>query len=184
MDIHKYVRKINIKRHFATIPVRQAGSVQQYQHSGLANALTFNPPSGVLAPSLKVFRDVMLRDLESIKSINPKMDNQLEEGLDSLCNNKDLIVHPANKGGGIVVLDWKDYLQQVYDVENDRDIYIPLLNNPVIKYKHALKSLVEKGVKSCILNEKESLFLIPKAPRVPVLYCLPKIHKSLTCPPG
>lgn len=60
--------------------------------------------------SLRVFRDVVLRDLESIKITNRRMSKNLEEGLDSLCNNKDLVIRPADKGGGIVVLDRSDYL--------------------------------------------------------------------------
>lgn len=35
-----------------------------------------------------------------------------------------------------------------------------------------------------ILNKEESAYLIPTAPRVPVLYSLPKIHKSVSKPPG
>lgn len=76
MDVHKYVRRINVKRHFASITAKPGELVQhEFQHSGLANASTFNPP-GVLAPSLKVFRDVVLRDLESIKVTNQKMEKK------------------------------------------------------------------------------------------------------------
>lgn len=99
MDIHKYVRTINIKRYLVSIPNRQSGLIQQkYQHSGLANASTLNPPGG-LAPSLRVFTDIVIRDLESIKNINCKMEKELEEGLDSLYNDKNLVIHPADKGG-------------------------------------------------------------------------------------
>lgn len=44
MAIHRYVRKINIERHFATIPVRNIGHIQsEYDSSGLDNASLFNP---------------------------------------------------------------------------------------------------------------------------------------------
>lgn len=66
----------------------------------------------------------------------------------------------------------------------DRDTYIPLPGNPVTQYKKTLQALIQRGLEEGILNEKEETFLIPKAPWVPLLYCLPKIHKSLNCPPG
>lgn len=104
------------------------------------------------------------------------------EGLDSLCNNKELVIRPAEKGGAIIVLDRKDYLQEMYKIVEDQDTYIPLSGNLVIRYNETLQALVQRGSQLGILNEKEKNVLIPKAPRVPMLYCLPKIYKSLTCP--
>ena len=184
MDVHKYVRKVNIKRYFASIPGNTGTRVQQeYHHSGLSNASTFNP-SGVMAPSLRVFRDVVLRDLDKIKISKFKMNKNLEEGLETLCKNKELVIRPADKGGGIVVLDRKDYLRELNKIVSDQNTYVPLIGNPIIQYRRTLEELIHKGGRLGILNEKEQLFLIPKAPRIPILYCLPKIHKSLTCPPG
>lgn len=131
MDMHKYVRKLNIKRYLASNPVRSdLGVGSQFQHSGLSNAPLFNPP-GVMAPSIRVFRDVVLRDLEDIKVKKFRMQKDLEVGLDSLCNNKSLVIHPADKGGGIVVLDRCDYLKEIHRILGDSETYIPLNRDPV-----------------------------------------------------
>lgn len=98
MDVHKFVQKLNIKRYMLTNPIRENNMVRmKFQHSSLSNASLFNPP-GALAPSIRVFRDV-LRDLEQIKVRKVKMQKDLEEGLDSLCKNKSLVIRPADKGG-------------------------------------------------------------------------------------
>lgn len=56
MDIHRFVCKVNIKQHFATNQTTQNMVAQQhFQHSGLSNASTINPP-GVLGPLIEGFQ--------------------------------------------------------------------------------------------------------------------------------
>lgn len=109
MDIHKYTRKLNIKRYMLSNPINPQEKNSNIRHSGLANALLFNPPGGLPA-SIKVFRDILLRDLDCLKMKHTKMSKDLQTGLDLLCNQKDLVIRPADKGGGIVILDKADYL--------------------------------------------------------------------------
>lgn len=104
----------------------------EFLHSGLSNASLFNPP-GALAPSLKVFRDVVLRDLDQMHIKNVRTIKDLEAGLDSLCN-RDLVIRPAGKGGGIVVLDRKDYMTEMHRIVGDRDTCAPLVSDPKAKY--------------------------------------------------
>lgn len=61
MDVHKFVRKLN-KWYMTTNPIEGKRLVTtDFHYFGLSNASLFNP-SGALAPSLKVFRDVTLSD--------------------------------------------------------------------------------------------------------------------------
>lgn len=45
---------------------------------------------------------------------------------------------PAEKEGGIVVLDLYDYPMEMYRIVRDCETYIPLNRDPVIKYKKDL----------------------------------------------
>lgn len=57
--------------------------------------------------------------------------------------------------------------------------------DPTFKFKQELKKkLIEKGFDMGILNKEESEHLVPLAPRLPTIYSLPKIHKTLVNPPG
>lgn len=76
-------------------------------HTGLTNASTFNPP-GNLNPNLAVFKDLMIRDLEEY-NIKNRLDTYVQNSVRTLCERKGLIICPANKGGGIVLLDIQDY---------------------------------------------------------------------------
>lgn len=150
-----------------------SGIPDVFSHSGLHNASLFNPP-GVLAPSIKTFKDVVLRDLDLLPSKRTRSDRDMVKGLNSLCENKEIVIRPADKGGGK-----KDYLIEMSRILGDRDTYRPLLSDPKAKYRLALESLVQRGFEQGILNHT-----LPLAPSAPIIYYLPKIHKHPTCPPG
>lgn len=91
---------------------------------------------------------------------------------------------PTDKGGGIVLLDKADYMGEMYKILSDQDTYREIPNNPTSKFKRELTNLITKGFDSLILNHNEKSFLIPLAPRIPIIYYLPKIHKEPLHPPG
>lgn len=184
MDVHKFAPKLNIKSYMSSNPVKTNGLTSlEFRHSGLSNASLFNPP-GALDPSLKVFRDVVLRDLDKlpVKRVRTNMD--MSAGLDSLCKKNLLFIRPADKGGGIVVLDRKDYMSEMYRILGDTDTYTLLPSDPRVQYLTELNTIVQRGLYESILDKKEKQYLIPSAPRTPIVYYLPKLHKNLNCPPG
>lgn len=136
----------------------------EFKHTNLANATLFNPP-GSLAPSIRVFCDVVLKDLEGIKVSKVRMQKDLENGLESLCSNKSLIIRPADKGEGIVILDRSDHLKEMHRIVEDTETYTLLNRDPIVRYKRDLEAIVDQGLHSGILNDKERLFLVPCAPR-------------------
>lgn len=184
MDIHKYVRKLNVQRYLASNPFNPLRTASfGYSHSGLSNAFLFNPP-GHLSPALRVFRDLALKDLDDMQNKMARNTKDIDAGIDSLCANKNMVIRPADKGGGIVILNKDDYMHEMYRILGDDTTYTLLLSNPNEKYRSTLETIVTRGYDSNILNKKEKVFLLPKAPRIPIIHYLPKVHKSLTCPPG
>ena len=184
MDVHKFVRKLNIQRYISSNPFNPSKTVtSNYVHSGLSNASTYNPP-GHLPASLRVFKDLVLKDLDNLNIKKIRCKQQLEDGIKSLSENKNLVIRPADEGGGIVVLNKVDYLAEMHRIVSDSDTYTRLPLNPENRYKKSLVKLVNKGFRLNILNKKEKAFLVPKAPRVPIMYYLPKVNKDPVCPPG
>lgn len=67
--------------------------------SGLKNRSLFNPPHPA-NHQVEVFKQLVLKDLDRItpkKTLNPK---RIMEGIKALENRKDVIIRPADKGGG------------------------------------------------------------------------------------
>lgn len=54
-----------------------------------------------MAPSIKVFRDLVLKDLDELPLKRTYFDPNIKIGLKSLCEQKDLVIRPADKGGGL-----------------------------------------------------------------------------------
>lgn len=146
-------------------------------HSGLANPSLFNPPVPA-APAVNIFRDLVLKDLPDLPIKKCQNFSMNKKGLKSLCGRKDLIVRPADKGGGIIVMNKSDYISEMPRILSDQDTYAELPSNPTNGYKRDLTTLVKKGFDRQILNKKEKAYLIPTAPRIPIIYHLPKIHKD------
>lgn len=98
-------------------------------HSGLSNPSLFNP-SVPVASSVNVFKELVLKDLKSLPV--KKFHNYPipKEGFQSLCNRKDIIVRPADKGEGIVIMDKVDYVAEMNRILEDEDTYRVLPNNP------------------------------------------------------
>lgn len=56
---------------------------------------------------------MVLRDLDKVKLKITKMSLQLEVGLHQLCDRKDLVIRPADKGRGIEIIDKKAYISEL-----------------------------------------------------------------------
>lgn len=68
---------------------------------------------------------------------------------------------------------------------SDHETYIPLPSNPTNGYKkkELFRLIDESFFQKKILSKKEE-HLVPMAPRVSVMYYLPKVHKDPANPPG
>lgn len=155
MDIHNYIRNVNIKRYFISNPTKEGRLVSlDVQPSYLSNASLCNPPGG-MASSVRVLRDVVLRDLDKVQVKNIKMQAHLDKGLQQLGDRKDIEIRPADKGGVIVVLDKSAYVAEINNILNDQDTYVPLRRDPVSSYKSVLEKLASRGHAQGIIIKKE-----------------------------
>lgn len=135
--------------------------------------------------------------LTSSRSFFNNLDQLLLTTLQRLSRNPDIIIKPADKNLGLVVLNTASYkamcLKHLEDVTTYEpvDTYFPGMI--WAKLRQLLKShgkLLHTWQKTPTSNDltplAASLLQLEKSPslRVPVFYCVPKIHKTLINPPG
>ncbi|CAH2315102.1 Hypothetical predicted protein [Pelobates cultripes] len=96
--------------------------------------------------------------------------------------SEDITIKPADKGGGVVILDTKDCVEENLRLLGDTSTYQMLEKDPTLQFMERMRGLLEYGKERGIINERE--FKYVRFPRVPVFYHLPKIHKKLQKPPG
>lgn len=184
IDLQKFVRKLNIRKFFAIKGEQEPQKENEdsiYKHSKLKNNSTFNPNTQQ-NESLITFKKMVEQD---IRKMNPrKTKSRVWKTIKGIEKKKNIVIRPADKGGGLVILNKQDYELEMGKLLNIPNTYKKLKGNPKVEYHKKLKAYIHKGEKKGILNKKEARYLIPETAKTPVIYYVPKIHKSQTNPPG
>lgn len=152
-------------------------------HSNLRNRSVFNPPSSDNR-HLEVFKNMVCNDLDQLKIKKVRDSQVIRRGICSLEQRRDIVIRPADKGGGLVVLSKAYYQAEMLQLLNDQDTYLLLRGDPMLTFKNNLHALIENGKRKGILNPKEVSYLDPFYCRTPIIYILPKMHKNSEQPPG
>ena len=95
-----------------------------------------------------------------------------------------IIIKPADKGGGIVILDSAVYNQECKRLLSDVSSYKVLTTNPTERLTNKIRSIVYEAETQGWITQLEADFLVNRHPVIPYFYCLPKIHKGINPPPG
>ena len=77
-----------------------------------------------------------------------------------------------------------DYVMEAKRQLCNTNHYSRLKSNPMKEIQITVENKLESWRKEELINEDECKFITVKYPRIPTIYFLPKIHKSLTKPPG
>ena len=160
VDVHRYMRKLSIKKYFlnkTSNPTFGNTNASVAVDSGLKNKSLFNPPN-TATQHLDVFKGLVLRDMEKIipkKGVNPQY---IYDGIKKLEARKDVIVRPADKGGGVVILSKEFYINQITEMLSDEETYRKLDNDPTSRYNKELTALVYAGYKKNVLTVKEKRY--------------------------
>lgn len=105
--------------------------------------------------------------------------------LKTLQNAKSVIIQSTDKGGAIVVLDRTAYDEEIQRQLNNTTFYKKLNHNPTQDFKQRIKAKLDAFLESGEITKREHAFMVVDSPVTPVIYTLPKIHKSYTTvPPG
>uniref|UniRef100_A0A8C5WDK8 Reverse transcriptase domain-containing protein n=1 Tax=Leptobrachium leishanense TaxID=445787 RepID=A0A8C5WDK8_9ANUR len=139
----------------------------------------------MISKEMTTFENMVLREIDNLQA--PVRDNLSKEdrkALKELADHPDIVVRPADKGGGIVLLSRSQYETEANRILNDTCTYRKLMNNPMKEINEKIDNYANKGEELGILSKNESDFLRIKFPKVPIFYYLPKIHKHPVDPPG
>lgn len=109
-----------------------------------------------MVPSVSVFKDLVNKDLEQLQLKRSRGDLTFNRGLELLKSRSDIVVRPADKGGGIVIFDSEAYNLEMLRLLSDRDTCVPLTGNSTTKYKKDLVCLVDSD--RTFLPKKRSSF--------------------------
>uniref|UniRef100_A0A8C5M7U7 Reverse transcriptase domain-containing protein n=1 Tax=Leptobrachium leishanense TaxID=445787 RepID=A0A8C5M7U7_9ANUR len=157
----------------------------EWKHTELKKRSHFYPRH-LISKEITTFETMVLDEMEKIQ---PKKSHNLtkeeKEALKELADDKTIVIKPADKGGGgIVIQNREDYHEESSRILNDIGVYQRIPHNPLEGIKKKFDDFIRKGEEREFLNDKETDYLTVKHPRIPVFYHLPKIHKNMERPPG
>lgn len=101
-----------------------------------------------------------------------------------MSKNQEVIIKPADKGGGIVLMNRCDYNMEIRRLLSDVMFYKQLPIDPTRRFKKEIDIFLTKAHSESLLTKSEKDYLTNDYPTKPVFYILPKVHKSLTNVPG
>lgn len=84
----------------------------------------------------------------------------------------------------MIILNKQDYMEELNRLVKDISTYKSLKRNPNKELKKKFKEFLNHGIADHVINKKEGIYMLPKAPRIPVIYQVPKVHKNKIKPPG
>lgn len=105
IDLKKFMRKLNLKKLFA-INNSKTKEEPLYVQTTLKNNSTFNPPTSG-NQSLGAFQKMVEDDLRKLENRNSHKSKNVWKTNKALGNRKEVIIRPADKGGGLVILNKK-----------------------------------------------------------------------------
>ncbi|XP_041417050.1 uncharacterized protein LOC121393214 [Xenopus laevis] len=177
-DIHRFKRQLKLKDHFK--------GMTQVEKSPFTKKSSFEPPN--TAHTISTFTQLLTRDSIKIHQMTKKGHSNLtrleKEAITTVKADRDIIIRQADKGGAIVLLDKYFYIQEILNQLGDQTTYQSLPNDPTSAYKLKLDKVVGMGITAGWITESTGQYLTTDFPRTPFMYTLPKVHKSMTTPPG
>nr|XP_033799951.1 vomeronasal type-2 receptor 26-like [Geotrypetes seraphini] len=145
-------------------------------------------PPGPIDPHIKTFEQLVERDLAILETQPTVIRNNLTSvqrtALNNLMSDKNIVIRSADKGGGIVIMNTSAYTREAWRQLSDAAYYQSIDHDPLVELQEIISVVLVQALESGVLTEGEYKFLICQYPITPVIYFVPKIHKSLIDPPG
>ena len=132
------------------------------------------------SPPLVDFIDNMVKDTnESLKanksSFWSNLTNNQRQALTNLSNDTSIVIKPADKSGGIVIMDSREYEDACLDQLSDPEFYEEMSSDPTQQYRDNVNEAVNNLHKSKLINSMEHDTLL-EGHRTPFFYGMPKMH--------
>jgi hypothetical protein len=116
-----------------------------------------------------------------VKNKNYNLTKEEASSLKKLKNNDGIIIKKADKGGGIAIMDRREYENKVITMLSDSTTYLKLTRDPTPRAVWTVNNLIDHMTSQHVIDEKIGDLMRPLTPcRTPLFYGLPKTHKLNT----
>ena len=138
----------------------------------------FTPPSGrdkSLDLYIELVKEDVIVNLKKSSKLNLTRDEN--SAFYELLHNKDIVIRPADKGSGIVVVDKDSYIQSLQKEMEDSISYEATDHDQVEEVQKKVKKLVSKMHREGAISDDLKQYLMPRYAQKGKLKGNPKLHK-------
>lgn len=184
-DLHKLIRKMKLKIFFSDKKTHTSVNRENVP-AKLQKKSNFDPIiNNVLLDSFKLcVTNEVLEKWETVKKPKPNLTHKQNLALKELKQNTSIVLKKADKGGATVVMSREQYIAEAESQLNDTNVYMKLDGDPTSYTKKEIDTILYEALMDGTISKEINDALQCEHPRVPLLYLVPKIHKSLEAPPG
>lgn len=141
----------------------------------------WNPPKRKCSTDINGYTDYLQKEIIKLTTVNKTKHNisrKEQNALQCLSKDKSILIQKADKGGSIVVLNTVDYENKMYNMLSDAITYteIPAIN--LYDATSQIDDIIGRLFTNGYISKKQKKYLTRCNPKIPILYGLPKIHKT------
>lgn len=124
--------------------------------------------------------DALLTESEDFaykSSFTPNISRDDFEAIKKIGKDETVVIKPADKGSGVVILDTDEYIRKCQEILDSPD-YVKLEDDPLEEWSTLVDGVIAEGIRLGLWSQAHGAWLKVKDPKMPVLYGLPKVHKA------
>ncbi|CAG2211803.1 unnamed protein product [Mytilus edulis] len=178
-DLTEWERRMRLKEYFYNIKEHEEVKEKSECSKTRRKNKDFTPKPGKniwLDTYIEVVKGDVMNGLKQRKSIN--LTTKEENALKDILQDDDIVIRPADKGSGIVVINKEEYFKKLEEEITNNDTYSETEQNTTHQITKKVKSLVNRMKKEGSISGEMKTYLIPKHPHPAKLKGNPKIHKQ------
>ena len=175
-DIYDFSRRMRLTEYFFDDNSKTSNSNED--DTPFHNKSTWNPPND-RERALDTFLDAVKLDITT-GTPNKTRDNLTiteRQAISQLKQRQDIIIKPADKGSGTVVMDKTWYIDECNRQLNDSKFYKRLNEDKTADIQKRVTLYVNRMYYDGLINDKTRQYLIQTDVKPGRFYILPKIHK-------
>ena len=172
-DVKKFTRTLQLRHMFDD---RSVKGIEKF--TGNPN---WEPPKSKCSPEITGYTNYLKKEIKNLITLNKTKHNisrKEREILQTLRNDKNILIQKADKGGSIVVLNTKDYVNKMLNMLSDPVTYTEIPSINLNNAKNEIDKIIEHLFSYDFISRKQKKFFTSCTPKIPILYGLPKIHKN------
>ena len=179
-EIHTFTRRLRLIYHFRNQPEPDTQTTTQTTTTPKFKKSCWNPPKGENI-CLDNICDTVERLALETKPVQAKYSNispQEREAIKQLKQNQDIIIKPADKGSGVVVMNKEDYMKEAHRQLSDNKTYKLLDQDPTDQFNSEVNREIKILNAMHVIDDKTRYQLVNNTARTAQFYMLPKMHKA------